>query len=71
MRNDQLIKTKDGKELPRGLSISVHQPPSENRIRNIRSDDITVVSLKDPAEDHGVRPRIVEAAFRCPAGPRT
>ncbi len=70
IRNDQLIKSKDGKETPKGINIRFTNLPRKTLIRNIRSDDInTFVScegiLRKTTE---VRPRIVEAAFRCPAG---
>ncbi len=71
IRNGQMIRTKDGKELPKGgINIRFTNLPRKTLIRNIRSDDInTFVScegiLRKTTE---VRPRIVEAAFRCPAG---
>ena len=70
IKNDQLIKSKDGKETPKGINIRFTNLPRKTLIRNIRSDDInTFVScegiLRKTTE---VRPRIVEAAFRCPAG---
>ncbi|MFA5268187.1 MAG: minichromosome maintenance protein MCM [Methanoregula sp.] len=70
IKNDQLIKSKDGKEPPKGINIRFTNLPRKTLIRNIRSDDInTFVScegiLRKTTE---VRPRIVEAAFRCPAG---
>jgi replicative DNA helicase Mcm len=74
MRNDQLIKTKDGKELPKGsINIRFTNLPKKTGIRNIRSDDInTFVSVEGILrKTTEVRPRIVEAAFRCPAGHRT
>jgi len=70
IKNDQLIKSKDGKDVPKGINIRFTNLPRKTLIRNIRSDDInTFVScegiLRKTTE---VRPRIVEAAFRCPAG---
>jgi replicative DNA helicase Mcm len=74
IRNDQLIKTKDGKELPKGsINIRFTNLPKKTGIRNIRSDDInTFVSVEGILrKTTEVRPRIIEAAFRCPAGHRT
>jgi len=70
IKNDQLIKSKDGGETPKGINIRFTNLPRKTLIRNIRSDDInTFVScegiLRKTTE---VRPRVVEAAFRCPAG---
>jgi replicative DNA helicase Mcm len=69
--NDQLIKTKDGRELPAGgINIRFTNLPRKTGIRNIRSDDInrflSVEGILRKTTE--VRPRIVEAAFRCPAG---
>jgi len=69
--NDRLIKTKDGKELPRGgINVRFTNLPRKTLIRNIRSDDInTFLSVEGILrKTTEVRPRIVEAAFRCPAG---
>jgi replicative DNA helicase Mcm len=70
IKNDQLIKSKDGKEPPKGINIRFANLPKKTLIRNIRSDDINSFMsvegiLRKTTE---VRPRIVEAAFRCPAG---
>ena len=69
--NDRLIKTKDGKELPKGgINVRFTNLPRKTLIRNIRSDDInTFLSVEGILrKTTEVRPRIVEAAFRCPAG---
>ncbi len=65
----QLVRTKDGKP-PKGINIRFTNLPKKIAIRNIRSDDInTFVSaegiLRKTTE---VRPRVVEAVFKCPAG---
>jgi replicative DNA helicase Mcm len=70
IRNDQLIKSKDGKEPPKGINIRFTNLPRKTLIRNIRSDDINRFMsvegiLRKTTE---VRPRVVEAVFRCPAG---
>jgi len=69
VRANQLIRTKDAKE-PKGINIRFTNLPKKTAIRDIRSEDInTFVSvdgiLRKTTE---VRPRIVEAVFRCPAG---
>ena len=70
IKNDQLIRTKDGKEPPKGINIRFTNLPKKTGIRNIRSDDInTFVSVEGILrKTTEVRPRVVEAAFRCPAG---
>jgi replicative DNA helicase Mcm len=68
---DQLIRTKDGKELQKGgINIRFVNLPKKTLIRDIRSDDINRFMsvegiLRKTTE---VRPRVVLAAFRCPAG---
>jgi len=72
--NDQLIRTKDGKELPKGgINIRFTNLPRKTLIRDIRSDDInTFLSVEGILrKTTEVRPRIVSAVFRCPAGHRT
>ncbi len=69
IKSGQLIRTKDGKD-PKGINIRFTNLPKKIAIRNIRSDDInTFVSaegiLRKTTE---VRPRVVEAVFKCPAG---
>ena len=69
IKSGQLIRIKDGKE-PKGINIRFTNLPKKIAIRNIRSDDInTFVSaegiLRKTTE---VRPRVVEAVFKCPAG---
>ena len=69
IKNGQLIRTKDGKE-PKGINIRFTNLPKKVGIRNIRSDHInTFVSVEGILRKiTEVRPRIVEATFRCPAG---
>ena len=69
IKNGQLIRTKDGKE-PKGINIRFINLPKKVGIRNIRSDHInTFVSVEGILRKiTEVRPRIVEATFRCPAG---
>jgi replicative DNA helicase Mcm len=69
IKNNQLIRTKDGKE-PRSINIRFINLPQKVAIREIRSEDINKFLsvegiLRKTTE---VRPRIVEAVFRCPAG---
>lgn len=69
IKSSQLVRTKDGKE-PKGINIRFTNLPKKIAIRDIRSDDInTFVSaegiLRKTTE---VRPRVVEAVFKCPAG---
>lgn len=71
IRDEQLIKSKDGKELPRGgINIRFTNLPRKTLIRNIRSDDInTFLSVEGILrKTTEVRPRIVNAVFRCPGG---
>ncbi|MDD1695689.1 MAG: minichromosome maintenance protein MCM [Methanoregula sp.] len=69
IKNGQLIRVKDGKE-PKGINIRFINLPKKVSIRNIRSDHInTFVSVEGILRKiTEVRPRIIEAAFRCPAG---
>ena len=69
IKNGQLIRTKDGKE-PKVLNIRFTNLPKKTGIRNIRSDDInTFVSVEGILrKTTEVRPRVVEAVFKCPAG---
>ncbi|MFA5236822.1 MAG: minichromosome maintenance protein MCM [Methanoregula sp.] len=69
IKNDQLIRTKDGKE-PKGVNIRFTNIPKKTAIREIRSDDINMfVSVEGILrKTTEVRPRIVEAVFKCPAG---
>jgi len=69
IKNGQLIRTKDGKE-PKGINIRFTNLPKKVGIRNIRSDHInTFVSVEGILRKiTEVRPRIIEATFRCPAG---
>jgi replicative DNA helicase Mcm len=70
IKNDQLIKSKDGKETPKGINIRFTNLPRKTLIRDIRSDDInTFLSVEGILrKTTEVRPRVVEAVFRCPAG---
>jgi replicative DNA helicase Mcm len=69
IKNSQLIRTKDGKE-PKGINIRFTNLPKKTGIRYIRSDDINrFVSVEGILrKTTEVRPRIVDAVFRCPAG---
>ena len=69
IKNSQLVRTKDGKE-PKGINIRFTNLPKKTGIRHIRSDDInTFVSVEGILrKTTEVRPRIIEAVFRCPAG---
>jgi len=69
LKANQLIRTKDGNE-PKGINIRFTNLPKKTAIRNIRSEDInTFVSVEGILrKTTEVRPRIVEAVFRCPAG---
>jgi replicative DNA helicase Mcm len=69
IKNGQLIRTKDGKE-PREINIRFTNLPRKTLIRNIRSDDINrYISVEGILrKTTEVRPRIIEAVFRCPAG---
>ncbi len=69
IRNNQLVRTKDGKE-PKGINVRFRNLPQKTGIRHIRSDDINrFVSIEGILrKTTEVRPRLVEAVFRCPAG---
>jgi replicative DNA helicase Mcm len=69
IKNGQLIRTKDGKE-PKEINIRFTNLPRKTLIRNIRSDDINrYISVEGILrKTTEVRPRIIEAVFRCPAG---
>ncbi len=69
IRAAQLIRTKDGKD-PKDINIRFTNLPKKKLIRDIRSDDInTFVSVEGILrKTTEVRPRVVEAVFRCPAG---
>jgi replicative DNA helicase Mcm len=69
VKNSQLVRTKDGKE-PRGINIRFTNLPRKTGIRNIRSEDMNqFVSVEGILrKTTEVRPRIVDAVFRCPAG---
>ena len=69
IRNHQLIKTRDGK--PAGyINVRFYNLPKRTGIRHIRADDIntfiTVEGILRKTTE--VRPRIVNAVFRCPGG---
>ncbi|MFA5332376.1 MAG: minichromosome maintenance protein MCM [Methanoregula sp.] len=69
IRNDQLIRGKDGKE-PKGVNIRFTNLPRKTAIRAIRSEDINkFISVEGILrKTTEVRPRIVEAVFKCPGG---
>ena len=69
IKNNQLIRTKDGKE-PRGINIRFTNLPKKTAIRNIRSDHINkFISVEGILRKiTEVRPRVIEAVFKCPAG---
>lgn len=69
IKNGQLVRIKDGKE-PKGINIRFTNLPRKALIRNIRSDDINrYISVEGILrKTTEVRPRVVEAVFRCPAG---
>ncbi|MDD1701434.1 MAG: minichromosome maintenance protein MCM [Methanoregula sp.] len=69
IKNDQLIRGKEGKE-PKGINIRFTNLPRKTAIREIRSEDINkFVSVEGILrKTTEVRPRIVEAVFKCPAG---
>jgi len=65
----QMVKTKDGKAA-KDINIRFINLPRKIAIRQIRSDDInTFISVEGILrKTTEVRPRIVEAHFRCPGG---
>ena len=69
IRVNQLIRAKDGKDV-RGINVRFRNLPQKIGIRNIRSDDINrFISIEGILrKTTEVRPRVVEAVFRCPAG---
>ncbi len=69
IKNDQLIHTKDGKD-PKGINIRFTNLPKKTAIRDIRAEDINrFISIEGILrKTTEVRPRIVEAVFKCPAG---
>lgn len=69
IRSNQLVRPKDGKE-PRGINVRFKNLPQKIGIRNIRSDDINrFISIEGILrKTTEVRPRIVDAVFKCPAG---
>jgi replicative DNA helicase Mcm len=69
IKSNQLVRTKDQKE-PRGINIRFNNLPQKLGVRNIRSDDINrFISVEGILrKTTEVRPRIVEAVFKCPAG---
>ena len=72
VRNHQLIKTKNGQPAEH-VNIRFVNLPQKTGIRHIRSDDInkfvTVEGILRKTTE--VRPRIVNAVFRCPGGHMT
>jgi len=69
IKNNQLVRTRDGKE-PKALNIRFTNLPKKTAIREIRSEDINrFISVEGILrKTTEVRPRIVEAVFKCPAG---
>ena len=69
IRNNQLVRTRDGKE-PKGINIRFTNLPKKTAIREIRANDINrFISVEGILrKTTEVRPRIVEAVFKCPAG---
>jgi replicative DNA helicase Mcm len=69
IKSNQLIRTKDGKE-PKGINIRFKNLPQKVGVRQIRSDDINrFISIEGILrKTTEVRPRIIEAVFKCPAG---
>jgi len=69
IKNHQLIKAKDGR-IAEHINIRFINLPKKTGIRHIRSDDInkfvTVEGILRKITE--VRPRIVNAVFRCPGG---
>jgi replicative DNA helicase Mcm len=69
IKSNQLIRTKDGKE-PKGINIRFKNLPQKVGVRNIRSGDINrFISIEGILrKTTEVRPRVIEAVFKCPAG---
>jgi len=69
IRTNRLIQSKDGKDV-KGINVRFKNLPQKVGIRNIRSDDINrFISIEGILrKTTEVRPRIVEAVFKCPAG---
>ncbi len=69
IKSNQLIRTKDGKE-PKGINVRFKNLPQKVGVRNIRSGDINrFISIEGILrKTTEVRPRIIEAVFKCPAG---
>jgi replicative DNA helicase Mcm len=69
IKSNQLIRTKDGKE-PQGINVRFKNLPQKVGVRHIRSDDINrFISIEGILrKTTEVRPRIIEAVFKCPAG---
>ncbi len=72
IRSNQLVRTKDGKE-PAAINVRFKNLPRKIGIRHIRSDDINrFISIEGILrKTTEVRPRIVDAVFKCPAGHTT
>ncbi|HUU76241.1 MAG TPA: minichromosome maintenance protein MCM [Methanoregulaceae archaeon] len=72
IKNHQLIKKKEGKT-PADINIRFVNLPRKMGIRNIRSDHINkFISVEGILrKTTEVRPRIVNAVFRCPGGHKT
>ncbi len=71
IKNHQLLKTRDGQ--PAEINIRFTNLPRKTGIRHIRADQINkFVSVEGILrKTTEVRPRVVEAVFRCPGGHMT
>ena len=71
IKNHQLLKTRDGQ--PAEINIRFTNLPRKTGIRHIRADQINkFISVEGILrKTTEVRPRIVEAVFRCPGGHMT
>jgi len=70
IRNNQLVHTKDGKE-PKGINIRFTKSPEKDRDprESGQTTSTGLFRLKGSCrKTTEVRPRIVEAVFKCPAG---
>jgi replicative DNA helicase Mcm len=73
IKNQHVVKTKKGEQLPKEINLRFINLPIKICARDIRSEQINKMLsvegiLRKTTE---VRPRIVEAIFRCPAGHMT
>ncbi|WP_440950091.1 minichromosome maintenance protein MCM [Methanosphaerula subterraneus] len=73
IKNQHVVKTKKGEQIPKEINLRFINLPIKICARDIRSEQINKMLsvegiLRKTTE---VRPRIVEAIFRCPAGHMT